>query len=315
MERVSSEVASASLFVPDPAGGGSDNLRFPHEQFYEYFIAKAGWTILYRESSAVASLLARGAYKSKVCDSMLSEPVSAQYLYEIVRDNVQPFRRISITMLVLWSAMVDKLYGIRPTGFESTLGLFVARGVKGGNAFATISDLVNNPGDVVDFEISEISGFGKRVRMLTSSAQYLYVLTFIAFLFYSKIYGIRFTVFFFTNGRGFAWDDSNLFEVGLFIAVSVLMVLNLAVASASVFQGKMVATLRIMTIFKLYGLFLHEPQCRGVIVDIRSAIWNGCRAALLRRSYPNPRIAGAEPGLNQSISEESELQALIAPIA
>lgn len=93
------------------------------------------------------------------------------------------------------------------------------------------------------------------------------------------------------------------------------MVLNLAVASASVFQGKMLATLRIMTIFKLYGLFLHEPQCRGVIVDIRSAIWNGCRAALLRRSYPNPRIAGAEPGLNQSISEESELQALIAPIA
>ena len=299
------------LFVPDPAGGGSDNLRFPHGQFYEYFIAKAGWTILYRESSAVASLLARGASKSKVCDSMLSEPVSAQYLYEIVRDNVQPFRRNSITMLVLWSAMVDKLYGILPTGFESTLGLFV---VKGGNAFATISDLVNNTGDVVDSEISEISGFGKRVRMLTSSAQYLYVLTFIAFLFYSKIYGIRFTVFFFTNGRGFAWDDSNLFEVGLFIAVSVLMVLNLAVGSASVFQGKMVATLRIMTIFKLYGLFLHEPQCRGVIVDIRSAIWNGCR---WRRCFVDliliRRIAGAEPGLNQSISEEERASGSHSP--
>jgi hypothetical protein len=34
MERVCSEIASASLFVPDPAGG-QNNLRFPHKQFYE----------------------------------------------------------------------------------------------------------------------------------------------------------------------------------------------------------------------------------------------------------------------------------------
>ena len=48
IERITSEVASASLFVPDPAGG-QNNLRFPHKQFYEYFVAKAGWIILYRD--------------------------------------------------------------------------------------------------------------------------------------------------------------------------------------------------------------------------------------------------------------------------
>ncbi len=42
LEKVCTDVASAGIFVPDPAGGPS-NLRFAHKQYFEYLIAKFAW--------------------------------------------------------------------------------------------------------------------------------------------------------------------------------------------------------------------------------------------------------------------------------
>ena len=72
VERITSEIASASLFVSDPAGG-QNNLRFPHKQFYEYVIAKAGWSLLYAKPSAVARLLAKNHSNARTCEVILSE--------------------------------------------------------------------------------------------------------------------------------------------------------------------------------------------------------------------------------------------------
>ncbi len=56
LDTVCTEVATAGLFVSDPAGGPT-NLRFPHKQFYEFNIAKASWLILAFPDSFVSILL------------------------------------------------------------------------------------------------------------------------------------------------------------------------------------------------------------------------------------------------------------------
>jgi hypothetical protein len=114
IERVSSEIASASLFVSDPAGG-QNNLRFPHKQFYEYFIAKAGWLILYNKSSLVARWLGGNLSKSKCCDVIMSEPASAKYLSEMIGD-FYPFRQIGTTASCYMGAASSLIYGLASKG-------------------------------------------------------------------------------------------------------------------------------------------------------------------------------------------------------
>ncbi len=113
VERICSEVATASLFVPDPAGG-QNNLRLPHKQFYEYYIAKAGWTILYAGSSSVARVLGDSHSKSQACDVMLSEPNSVEYLSDIVGDDFLPFRDFGTKVTVHACILIDATLGKIP---------------------------------------------------------------------------------------------------------------------------------------------------------------------------------------------------------
>jgi hypothetical protein len=74
IERVANEVASAGLFVPDPAGGAG-NLGLPHKQFYEYLIAKASWLILAHTDSQTSGVL-RSVYAMNPFQALLKEEQS-----------------------------------------------------------------------------------------------------------------------------------------------------------------------------------------------------------------------------------------------
>ena len=51
-------MASAGLFVLDPAGG-VNNLRFPHKQYFEYLVAKIAWLTLAAPDNEVVKAITR----------------------------------------------------------------------------------------------------------------------------------------------------------------------------------------------------------------------------------------------------------------
>ena len=83
LERICNEVASAGLFVSDPAGGPS-NLRLPHKQYYEFIIAKIAWLILYKREYYVSKLFSRSELSEGVFENVLSEFGSIQFLSEMI---------------------------------------------------------------------------------------------------------------------------------------------------------------------------------------------------------------------------------------
>jgi hypothetical protein len=91
IERVSSEVASAGIFVPDPAGGPS-NLRLPHKQFYEYMISKVAWTILSAPQTLTSKIYQSVA--TKPFEILLAEDVSMMFVSEMIGPNCSAFRMI-----------------------------------------------------------------------------------------------------------------------------------------------------------------------------------------------------------------------------
>ena len=83
LERISNEIASAGLFVPDPAGGPS-NLQLPHKQFYEYMIAKAAWISLAHKETETAALFNSIVRQKGVFENLLSEELSLQFFSEMM---------------------------------------------------------------------------------------------------------------------------------------------------------------------------------------------------------------------------------------
>jgi hypothetical protein len=107
-ERVSTEIASTGLFVPDPAGG-PDSLRFSHKQFYEYMIAKISWLILmYPRSSVVITLQSINDEKS-VSKKILREDRSLDFLSQLILIDYSPFRRTYIKLFITAKFAVNKI--------------------------------------------------------------------------------------------------------------------------------------------------------------------------------------------------------------
>jgi len=105
LERVSNEVASAGVFVSDPAGGPS-NLRLPHKQFYEYMIAKVAWIVLAHRESLTAKLLQSVARDKTPFESLLSEDLSLRFFADIIGSDFSVFHRLRL-YVYLCSSVVE----------------------------------------------------------------------------------------------------------------------------------------------------------------------------------------------------------------
>ncbi len=108
IERVSNAVASAGLFVSDPAGGPS-NLRLPHKQFYEYVIAKASWII----SAYPKSLTARTIHSVDRRNPMwplCAEEQSLVFFSELIGSDFSVFRT-SISIARLTASRLSIAFG------------------------------------------------------------------------------------------------------------------------------------------------------------------------------------------------------------
>lgn len=94
-ERICNDVASAGLFVPDPAGGPS-NLRFPHKQYFEYLVAKLVWLLLKRKESNQEQILNIIFNSSEIrgdLSQIISETKSMPHLSELIGDDFSFIRR------------------------------------------------------------------------------------------------------------------------------------------------------------------------------------------------------------------------------
>ncbi len=87
VEIITSELCSAGLLVPDPAGGNS-NLRFPHKQFYEFLISKAFCCCILLSPSAFKQLFQKSSNETLLHSPLLREPNAINYLVEIIGTNI-----------------------------------------------------------------------------------------------------------------------------------------------------------------------------------------------------------------------------------
>jgi hypothetical protein len=115
IERITSEIASSGLFVPDPAGG-SNHLRLPHKQYYEYLIAKAFWLVRARSKSLTTSIIKSDTPGSDF-DKIGAEKGATAYLLEIIGDDFSifhlPLMKPSLILnysVFVMASMFDKIF-------------------------------------------------------------------------------------------------------------------------------------------------------------------------------------------------------------
>ncbi len=122
LERVSNEIASAGLFVPDPAGGSS-NLRLPHKQFYEYMIAKAGWVVLAHPESLTTKIFHTADRSRAPLAKLSSEDLPIYFFSEIMGTDFSVFRAWHVRYILTLSILYYK-----------AANFLVNRGLLGRNA-------------------------------------------------------------------------------------------------------------------------------------------------------------------------------------
>jgi hypothetical protein len=105
LERVCNEIATAGIFVPDPAAGPS-NLRFPHKQFYEYMIAKVAWITMYHSESLTANLFLSIERKSRAPSKLLHEKQSIHFFAEMIGGDFSKLSNIGIRLTLIMSVSV-----------------------------------------------------------------------------------------------------------------------------------------------------------------------------------------------------------------
>ncbi len=100
MSSVYTDVASAGLLVPDPAVG-TDNLGFPHKQYFEFLAAKISWLHLSRHNSELVKAISAsgkiGSYHS------LDNIGFMQPLNRIIGDDFRCFKRYWPIVFILSS--------------------------------------------------------------------------------------------------------------------------------------------------------------------------------------------------------------------
>ncbi len=91
LERLCTDVASAGLFVEDPAGGPS-NLRFPHKQYFEYLVAKIVWFHLFYPKNPIVRAITQSA-KIDDISAIVAGTQSYRHLNELLDRDLSCFRR------------------------------------------------------------------------------------------------------------------------------------------------------------------------------------------------------------------------------
>jgi hypothetical protein len=297
IERVASEVASASLFVPDPAGG-QNNLRFPHKQFYEYCIAKAGWLILYRPRSATAFLLTGNLSKSTCCAVMISEPASIKYLCEIVGDDFDPFRQYFVKIAVFIGKVPGDLYRLLPGIVQTMMRRLSSNSTHKGvgiDAFTDVNNFVNE----------EILSSKSEITLVSAILPWV--------LAAGVVVGI------FTGAITVMSDAFKFMSISNSLIIGAT--LPIVFAALSSFLGiignpkrNFVTLFMIMIIYRLEKTLNRSEFTSSATSEVNTLIWKECLAALRRNRYPIRRIPGGVGGSAEIGGEESELQELIRPM-
>lgn len=111
IEIITSEICSAGLLIPDPAGGIS-NLRFAHKQFFEYLICKGFCLKYHHNKSTLSHLISLSANHKNGLRILTNEPNSINYLAECLGFNIavilNPWNRCSM-LILLNVIMLNKL--------------------------------------------------------------------------------------------------------------------------------------------------------------------------------------------------------------
>ena len=145
LERVSSEVASAGLFVADPAGGAS-NLRLPHKQYYEYMIAKVAWIMLSNRDCELSRIFSSIDRQNVLFDKLVAEPLSMRFFSEIIENNLALLRGSVIDRIYAALALVlQKLIKIIRHNYTafSSIDIDIARNVFKERRVDRIRKMVN----------------------------------------------------------------------------------------------------------------------------------------------------------------------------
>lgn len=218
VERISNEVASAGIFVSDPAAGPS-NLRLPHKQFYEYMIAKAAWITLAHDDTLTAKLIRSISQNRTPFENLLLEEQSLQFFSEIIGSDFSIFRRGSIRRawlvwhLVLISA-ADRL---------SVLLLGVLRlysGARTKNRFP-----YNEEMDRFDRVVAGRRDMRARILRTTTLVTFVYPIFFASWFFWRDTLPFGLDTFLPLPSRPVSRDVPELFLVLIFGVGLLLMIL------------------------------------------------------------------------------------------
>ncbi|MXS82489.1 NACHT domain-containing protein [Nitrosomonas oligotropha] len=87
IEIITSEICSAGLLVPDPAGGNT-NLRYPHKQFYEYLICKGFCIVRIARDNPAAKLILKSSDQKNPYERLINEVNSISYLAECIGSSI-----------------------------------------------------------------------------------------------------------------------------------------------------------------------------------------------------------------------------------
>jgi hypothetical protein len=107
IELITTEVASAGLFVSDPAGGPS-NLMLPHKQFYEYLISKIAWISTKYPKSKTTLLLSK-IEPHEPFALLLTEANSVAFFTQIVEDDYSIFDDVLFNLSVVTHYLMWKI--------------------------------------------------------------------------------------------------------------------------------------------------------------------------------------------------------------
>ncbi|MEM6585096.1 MAG: NACHT domain-containing protein, partial [Pseudomonadota bacterium] len=99
LERITNQVVTTGILINDPAAGPS-NLRFPHKQFFEFYVAKAFWFIRSFNESHLAEMLDEIPRERNIWACLLSERGSIIFLRELSAGKQNYLRRG-----LLWTAI------------------------------------------------------------------------------------------------------------------------------------------------------------------------------------------------------------------
>lgn len=179
VEAITSEICSAGLLVPDPAGGVT-NLRFPHKQFYEYLICKGFCINRHFRGSSAAMLLLKSSSQKEPFARLLREQNAIVYLAECIGQNIRIAwdKKDLLGLVPVWSAA--SLFS-RSSDFKSSYRKFISRvtdrlDVDFGHFAGDPSDWANQNNRGVElYRAAQLRGMMRLTDIFTMYLQSFYI--------------------------------------------------------------------------------------------------------------------------------------------